>query len=108
MTANQSWQQTHDTPDFRICINVHDYYMDFAAYEVEGEYGGRELIISPLKYFSGSVKWDGCANVRFDEQDNVMLHFCGRNDAMRIARLIEKIYDLAEANIPTFDRKCAE
>jgi hypothetical protein len=59
-------------------------------------------------FMSGSVKWDGCSNWWFDEQDTgVMIHFCGRDAATAVGRVMHKMYDLAAARMPKFDWKCA-
>ena len=34
-------------------------------------------------YLHGFVKWDGCSNWHFDEQDRVMLHGCSKSDVQR-------------------------
>jgi hypothetical protein len=34
-------------------------------------------------YLHGEVKWDGCSNWHFDEQDRVMLHGCSKSDVQR-------------------------
>lgn len=47
-------------------------------------------------YLHGNVKWDGCSNFHFDEQDEVMLHFCGRRDATDVGVLLGRLYDEAE------------
>lgn len=51
-------------------------------------------------YLSGTVKWDGCSNLKFDEQDNVMLHFCSRNDIKNLGIMLEKLYDIAIELMP--------
>jgi hypothetical protein len=54
-------------------------------------------------YMSGSVKWDGCSNLTFDEQERVALHFCGKENAMHIGALLGAIYDEAARCIPGWD-----
>jgi hypothetical protein len=49
---------------------------------------------------SGSVKWDGCSNMNFDEQDRVMLHFCSKTDAANIGVLMTRLYEWAAEIIP--------
>lgn len=34
-------------------------------------------------YAHGSIKWDGCIDMAFDEQNECMLHFCGADSAIR-------------------------
>jgi len=40
-------------------------------------------IYSAEMYAHGHVKWDGCSNWYFDEQDRCMLHGCCRQDILR-------------------------
>lgn len=46
-------------------------------------------------YLHGSVKWDGCSDWRFDEQDNCMLHGCSRADVQRFGDVLGRCWDLA-------------
>lgn len=39
-------------------------------------------------YLHGGVKWDGCSNWHFDEQDRVMLHGCSRSDVQRFGNVM--------------------
>lgn len=59
-------------------------------------------------FLSGSIKWDGCSNLRFDHQDRVMLHFCGKQEAMDIGILLGWLYELAAEMVPAFDESLAE
>jgi hypothetical protein len=51
-------------------------------------------------FLSGRIKWDGCADMKFDEQETVMLHFCGRNDVANLGALLPRLYDLAAELMP--------
>lgn len=51
-------------------------------------------------YLSGSIKWDGCSNLQFDEQESCMLHFCSRKGASNVGVLLERLYDLAREAMP--------
>ena len=51
-------------------------------------------------YLHGFVKWDGCSDWHFDAQDELMLHFCGKRQAMRLGTLMERLYDLAAELMP--------
>jgi len=42
------------------------------------------------------IFWD------FDEQDRVMLHFCGMDGVFDLARVFETSYEIAKANIANF------
>lgn len=61
-------------------------------------------ITKSTPYMSGHIKWDGCSNIQFDEQNNAMLHFCGKTDATNIGVLIARLYDLASKSIPNADK----
>lgn len=71
---------------------------DLPNYETQGSMSSGNYTDDPAKaqvYLSGHIKWDGCGEFRFDEQDRVMLHWCGRRNAKRVADLINRLYDIA-------------
>jgi hypothetical protein len=92
-----------------------DYCVDFKVFEVVGAdgrtdaplFGKKESSGNPAAdrhtldrseaevFLHGHVKWDGCSNLHFDEQDRVMLHFCSKQQAGDIGRLLERLYDIA-------------
>lgn len=47
-------------------------------------------------YLSGYVKWDGCSNWYFNEQDRVMLHGCCRDDILRYGLIMAECFDLTK------------
>jgi hypothetical protein len=51
-------------------------------------------------YLHGYVKWDGCSNWHFDQQEIGMLHFCGREDLTRVGSLLTRCFDLAREMCP--------
>lgn len=55
-------------------------------------------------YLHGDVKWDGCSNWYFDEQDRAMLHGCSRHDVARIGEILGRCWDLARDLCPKFDQ----
>ncbi len=50
----------------------------------------------------GRVKWDGCSDWHFDEQEQCMLHGCSRRDIQRIGDVLGKCWDLASELIPSW------
>lgn len=40
-----------------------------------------------MMFLSGYVRWDGCSNWRFDEQEVVMLHACTQKGLLVFAQL---------------------
>ena len=48
-------------------------------------------------FMHGSVKSDGCSNWYIDEQDGAYLHFCSREEMLRISLIMAACFDLAGA-----------
>lgn len=46
-------------------------------------------------YLHGDVKWDGCSNWYFDEQNRVMLHFCNVKSIRTISDVMERCWHWA-------------
>lgn len=69
------------------------------AYETAGgDFGAgdqTETLDNAQVYASGDIKWDGCSNLQFDEQEQVMLHFCGRRSWRDMSEAFERLYDHA-------------
>jgi len=104
--------------DVRVAIGEqNDCYVDVEAYRTHAWGDGREYqradsdtspdctpdLARARRYLHGSVKWDGCSNLHLDEQDEAMLHFCGRKEARNIGELLARIYDLAHDVLPRPD-----
>jgi hypothetical protein len=51
-------------------------------------------------YLHGEVKWDGCSNWHFDEQDRVMIHGCSREDLERLGQILTFCWDQASELCP--------
>lgn len=55
-------------------------------------------------YLYGSVKWDGCSNWMYpDQEDNTMLHFCSMEEARLVAEVMSFAYRIAEEQIDNFE-----
>ena len=48
------------------------------------------------RYLHGWVKWDGCSNWHFDEQDRLYLHGCDRHDTTRWGEAMGRCWDWAQ------------
>lgn len=46
-------------------------------------------------YLSGDIKWDGCSDWHFDEEERNMLHFCSQKDAANLGALLGRLYEHA-------------
>lgn len=110
------------TDEVPFCIHVEPgtHYMVFECYELVfyhdclphyhvKDYTCGTDVTSDLEkaqiYLSGQIKWDGCADLYFDEQENAALHFCGIKDARRISCLIERLYEIAKELIEHWSDK---
>lgn len=100
--------------DFTIVAVTHECHVDFKIYEVLGWAEGAtpgvydvpefyttennslvESIQEAAPYLRGSVKFDGCSNWYFDEQDCVMLHGCTRQGVLRFGEVMAACWDWA-------------
>jgi len=95
-----------------------DHVLEFVSYKIRGRnddgkpfyerdddepsVNHTESLSDAQPFCSGFVKWDGCSNVQFDEQEKVMLHFCDRREAGDVGRLLEAVYDQAGNTIPAW------
>lgn len=110
--------------DFTLVMERDRHWVNFKVYECVGseyreggstrcynrrEYEGSGEIVTDLAdaqvYCSGHVMCTGCSNWRFDEQDHVMLHFCGRHSARLLSRVVEAVYDRAAELIGSYDKE---
>lgn len=55
-------------------------------------------------FMQGHIKWDGCCNYTFPEQESCMLHMCGFKDFERLNLVIKKMYELVPSIIKTADK----
>ena len=115
--------------DYMISYAVGEVHVDFDVYEINGytesptephvfdvpnytkedsEDGRDDFVTDPAKadkFLHGGIKWDGCSNWWFDEQEKGMLHFCGKEGAAGLGALMQKMYEITAANLPTYDKK---
>jgi hypothetical protein len=62
-----------------------------------------ETIEEASCFIDGFLKWDGCCNFRFPENEVAYLHTCTKQEAGDIGRLLEFVYELGEQSIPKWD-----
>lgn len=105
--------------DFTIVANVYEYRVEFQVYDMEGvaadgsplwHRAGSGTHPDPVGtleeaevYLHGQVKWDGCSDWHFDEQDRVMLHACDKHGLERFGKVLAMCWDLASKELTTFD-----
>ena len=107
--------------NFTVVAEVRSHYVEFRVYDIEG------WEVSPVQkplwtragatghpdpvdtleesepYLHGSVKWDGCSNWHFDQQDRVMLHGCSREDVQRFGDVMGYCWDWTAQLCPSWD-----
>lgn len=114
--------QRRDWEDIGFTAVAHavgEYHVHYTVYAIEGvEENGTVLLhragadswpdpVSSLGeaeiYLHGEVKWDGCSNWHFDEQDRLMLHGCSRKDLMNIGEVMARCWDWTKELLSTFE-----
>lgn len=60
-----------------------------------------ENIAEAERFLNGTLKWDGCFDLSFDDNAdrNTCLHFCGVADARNLGVLMERIYAQAKEEL---------
>lgn len=94
-------------PLFTFTYETHSHHIEWKAYEVMGECSTGALLYGDLQgpgdlataepYAHGDLKWDGCVNMYFDEQERCALHFCGPEKEPKLAALMRGVYALGPA-----------
>lgn len=105
---------------FTIVASPQSHWVEYKIYEiVEASEDGKNFswprvgaehgmdVVTRLEwaepYLSGSVKWDGCSNWSFDEQDKgVALHGCSREDLLRLGEVMARCWDLTAELCPAW------
>jgi len=116
--------RTFEDLDFTAVATVKDYLVDFEIYDVSAwtvpdhkpmwpRAGSvscadavEDLALSE-PYLTGHVKWDGCSNWHFDEQDRCMLHGCSHQAVLRFGQIMGECWCWASELLPDWDVGCA-
>ena len=119
MTATKHF---HDIA-FTVVAVAHAHYVEYTVYDItahdqapDGSWsvpnwphkdattGGDVVndLAEAAVYLHGTVKWDGCSNWHFDEQDRVMLHGCTRTDLTRIGEVMARCWDWTAELCPSW------
>lgn len=113
--------------DYAIQVSIEDYCVEFIVKEIAGEtvspppeglwlYTVKDAVCNMdtttvfndgETFLHGSIKWDGCSNWDFHTSE-VMAHFCGRQGATSIGRLMDRMYQITKERLRTYDVDCAE
>lgn len=112
--------------DFTVVADVGDSLVSFDIYDIEGwgegecpgvfdiplwhKEGAKHYPDSVLdldvaeRYLHGSVKWDGCSDWHFDEQDRNMLHSCSLHGLQRLGDVMTFCWKWTSELLPNFDQ----
>lgn len=110
---------TRTFPDlgYTVIAKVSEHVVDFMGYEISATsedgtplYGADfvESLAGQRPYFSGLVKWDGCSNWHFDEQEHCMLHACTRDDLLNLGKVLAACRDMTAELLPSWDADVAD
>jgi hypothetical protein len=103
---------------FTVLAKPESHHVDYVIYDHEGfDDQGNPLFPKanssvspdPVKniedsepYLHGSVKWDGCSNWHFDEQERIMLHGCCKEDIERFGKVMGECWEWTKELCPNW------
>lgn len=101
---------------FVICYSPEAASMAFCVVRVVGKEESGERLLSLFEgdqeltteidkaepVIEGFIKSNGCADVDIGHGEGYRNHFCGRESAREIGRMLDAIYDVASEEIPTW------
>jgi hypothetical protein len=100
---------------FAVEFEVHSHHVEYLVYRINamGDDGYffyskiddgdvTDLDIAELSA-RGLVKWDGCSNWDFGDDNGVMMHFCERVQIEQFNAVLLKCYDMTKDLLPTWD-----
>lgn len=108
--------------DITIVASVENYYIDFLVYKHDCTIKDSAGVLTPQyhkkdspcyptpvetieesePYLRGFVKWDGCSNWYFVQQDRCMLHGCSREDLLWHGKIMALCWDFTMETLPTW------
>ncbi len=87
-------------PQFTIEYNAHENYIEFTVNEVVSWYE-ENVICEEELYLNGSIKWDGCSNINFEDG----LHLCGKYYWDMHCKMMNELWIFATDKIEHFDKE---
>ena len=110
--------------NFTVISTSHEHYVDYQIHDIvtydesnNPMWGRSSLDLTPIHtnnlkessiYLHGNIRWDGCSNWYFDEQDSIMLHGCGREELMRYSKIMTECWDWTKELCPNWDESVAK
>jgi hypothetical protein len=118
----KNWERI-DEKNFTFRIESHDYYAEVEVFKIAAWFGPTDRLEYERKgakssddttddldnsqrCISGSIKWDGCSNLRIFPDEN-FVHFCGKSAAVEFGELFGRLYELVKERI-SVDEGCYE
>lgn len=110
--------QVHEDINYVIkAVHISSHYVEYEIYALDGVDEGKPLyhkkddegwnpqydIEKAALYCHGSVKWDGCSDWHFDEQDDCMLHGCSQQDLLNLGIVLARCWDWTAELLDNFD-----
>lgn len=83
--------------NFVVVPEVSEYCVDFTIYASCTPDPTDEI------FAHGFVRADGCSNWHFDAQDQLMIHFCNREELEDIGKLLTFCFDYAADHLETWE-----
>jgi len=110
---------------FTVVASPDEYVVEYRIYEVAGHShpdglpvyerakgvgpsGFTTSIDNADVYAHGHVKWDGCSNWYFDEQERGMLHECMRDGLLNIGKVLAACWDWTAVLCPRMADECLD
>ena len=101
--------------DFSIFYNMRSHVMGFVVLLNlgDGDYEMEDCTFTKdpddaLVFMNGYLKRDGCCDLTIGSGDAHQLHFCDMDDAKRVGRVFDKLYELCRDQMASFDAETAE
>lgn len=95
-------------------VNITSHYVEYEIYELmsvaedgtvlfkQGD-NHTHVLEDAAVYAHGSVKWDGCSNWYWNEQDDCMLHGCSQQDLLNLGEVLSRCWTWTAELLKTFE-----
>jgi len=75
-----------------------EVHVNYKIYEINPS----ELTDGNEVFASGAIKWDGCSNWKFDEQERCMLHGCTKQHLLNLGIILAECWEWTRELLPAF------
>lgn len=82
-------------------IKLEPHVAEFKVFEIEQWDMDNTYDIDKAKLcFGGYIKWDGCSNIKFNDE---YMHLCGKLYWMQFSAILPQVYKWVTSNIENYD-----